>query len=109
MSGRPANRVAYENAKQAIEAYIAQLETVSSTTGAEIRTFVDEYANTNPEITALHSQLKDIKEDTPVLQDRYETEKRASDAVTTTDVSMYYIKGVVAVALLSIVLLVSAV
>lgn len=107
MTGRPENRTAYESAQQSIDAYIAQLETLSTRTGTEIRSFVDDYVNTNPELTSLHSQLREIKQEAPGLKDRYETEKRASDAVTTTDISMYYTKGVVAIALMGIGLLIS--
>lgn len=107
MTGTMAHRTAYETAQRSIEAYIAQLRTRADTNATEIQSFVDEYATANPELVALQSELRTIKEETPRLRDRYETEKRVGNVQTAVDTTLYYAKGVIVLVLAGIAFLVS--
>lgn len=103
MTGTPASRTAYENAQRLLDTQLTTLRTRSDTTATNIQKFVDEYVKANPEVVSLTSQLKTIQREAPILQNRYETEQRTSEAITTVDISMYYLKGFVTLASLSIV------
>jgi hypothetical protein len=102
MNGTPASRAAYEAAQASIEQQLTSLQTQVDTTATDIQTFVDDYVDANPELISLQSQLKTIQRESPGLENRLETEKRASDEVSAIDVSLYYSRGFIVLSALAI-------
>ena len=92
LTGRAEYKTAYENAQTWITNYLNQLNTRIDEDKEYVNKFVSEYANTNPELSALQEQMKTIRTEGPKLQDRYETEKKMREEAPE-DFTPYYIKG----------------
>ena len=107
VSGNSGLRPAIDTDKAWLDSYVASVDQQSQQQQTYIQRFVDEYKNTNPELVAMQEKLKEIREKGPVLQDAYETEKKAVEEEPI-DYTPYYVKAGLIIGVAVVVGLVSA-
>lgn len=101
LTGNGAFKVAYENAETWIRNYLNRLRQQAEGNNQVVSKFVRDYEKTNPELIALQKDMKGIRKEGPRLEDKYETEKRIYEQAPS-DLTSFYVKGVIAAALLGI-------
>jgi hypothetical protein len=107
VTGNGALKPAIDTDKKWLDSYVASLDQRSQQQQTYIQRFVKEYENTNPELIAMQGKLKEIREKGPVLQDAYETEKKAVEEEPI-DYTPYYVKTGLIVGVAVVVGVVSA-
>jgi hypothetical protein len=107
MTGNPAYKTAYENAKSWMDTYVAQKEKDIQQDSEYIKGFVKEYAQTNPEMVTLQSHMKRINKEGPAIQDRYITEQALKSTPPPLDMTPYYVKAGVVAALTGVLVVLS--
>lgn len=106
LSGKATYKTAYENAQKWIETYLTKLEKEMTDDTNYIDGFVKDYADTNPQLDVMKTNMAAIRKDGPKLQDTYETLKRGDQQVPE-DMTSYYVKGIAVAGILGIVAAVS--
>lgn len=91
VSGDTAARESALVFKKWLDDYIITLNQAASNDSAYITQFVKEYSETNPELSKMQQQLKNVREQGPKLQDTLETEQLAEKEVPV-DMTSYYVK-----------------
>ena len=91
VSGNSAYKVAYENAERWIQLYLKNLEDKVTEDKQYVDKFVQEYSQTNPELDRIRSQLQQVQEKGPKLQDQYDTIKLVGEEPPP-DNTMFYVK-----------------
>lgn len=107
VTGNAALKPAVETDKAWLDSYIASLEQQSQQQQSYIQKFMSDYQRTNPDLIEMQSKMKEIREKGPVLQDAYETEKKAAEEEPI-DLTSYYVKAGLIVGVAVAVGLVSA-
>jgi CHASE3 domain sensor protein len=108
ITGNQAYKVAYENAEAWMKKYVQDKEKQTEEQSHAIDGFVKNYAETNPEILRLGSEMKNIRKEGPRLQDRYATEQKINkQGEETLDMTPYYVKTGIAAAVLGVLITVS--
>lgn len=90
-TGNAANKTAADEAKKWIDDYLKGMGDEVETDTAYIRQFVSDYKDTNPDLIKMQETIRKVKEEGPILQDTYETEKKAV-YVEPYDVQQFYTK-----------------
>ena len=91
VSGNSAYKVAYENAERWIQLYLKNLEDKVTEDKQYVDKFVQEYSQTNPELDRIRSQLQQVQEKGPKLQDQYDTIKLVGEEPPP-DNTVFYVK-----------------
>lgn len=104
LTGNTAYKTAYTNAQEWIELYLRNLEQSVSKGASSIDKFVKDYAQANPDMMNMKSQLRTIQEEGPRLQDAYVTEQKANEAPPPPDTTHYYVKGAIVAGLVVLLL-----
>jgi flagellar biosynthesis chaperone FliJ len=106
VTGNTGLKQAVDTDRNWLDSYIASLNQRSQQQQNFIQKFMKDYQNTNPELIEMQSKLKEIREKGPVLQDAYETEKKAQEEEPV-DYTSYYVKAGLIVGVGTVVALVS--
>jgi hypothetical protein len=98
-----------ETDKKWLDDYVRWLGEQSDRQGQAIRTFVQNYQSTNPELVKLQSQIRTVRDQGPKLQNEYETVKQAAEEQDAPlDFSGYYVKAGLILGVLGLIAAVSA-
>lgn len=106
-TGNAAIKPAVNRDKAFLDQYLEYMNTRIEGQQTQIRKFVNNYENANPELVQMQQELKKIQADGPKLQDVYETEKKAQEEEPM-DFSPYYVKAGLIVGVGALVAVVSA-
>ena len=107
VTGNAGLKPAVDTDKAWLDSYITSLEQQSQQQQSYIQKFMQDYQKTNPDLIEMQSKMKEIREKGPVLQDAYETEKKAAEEEPV-DLTPYYVKAGLIVGVAVAVGLVSA-
>lgn len=107
VTGNAGLKQAVDTDRKWLDSYVASLNMNSEQQQNFIQKFMKDYQNTNPDLIEMQSKLKEIRQKGPVLQDTYETEKRAQEEEPV-DYTTYYVKAGLIVGIGTVVALVSA-
>lgn len=102
VTGQSTYKVAYENAQRWIELYLKNLQSQVDSDQAFVSQFLQEYSRTNPELDTMRTNMKEIQEKGPQLQDQYETLVRSKENEEQVDTTSLYLKAVAIAGLLGI-------
>jgi hypothetical protein len=92
VSGSATYKIAYENAERWIQLYLKNLEDKAGADKEYVDAFLQNYAQTNPEIGRIRSQLREVQEKGPQLQNQYDLIKRVVEQPVPSDNTSFYVK-----------------
>lgn len=99
-NGDSAAQARAETLKAWLDAHLQQVQSAVTAKRTAIQSFVDQYAGSTSDIEQVRKAFQEVKERGPVLQDVYETDKRAAVAQTMDyNLAPIYIKSVLVVGL----------
>lgn len=106
LTGDAAKKTAYEAAQQTIETYLQSLRASMQKNQTYVDTFLQEYAQTNPELVKAQQKIREARQEGPKAQDDLTRIKRMEPPPM--DWTPYYIKAGLVGGLAAVIILVSA-
>jgi hypothetical protein len=109
VTGNDAYKTAYESALATVNAGIGSMSSAVGTNDTYIQGFINSYATTNRDITALQQRSRMIQAEGPALQDSLaQTEQLHSQIVSAEDETSLYVKAGIVLGLVIIVGIIGA-
>jgi hypothetical protein len=109
VTGNDAYKTAYESALATVNAGIGSMSSAVGTNDTYIQGFINSYATTNRDITALQQRSRMIQAEGPALQDSLaQTEQLHSQTVSAEDETSLYVKAGIVLGLVIIVGIIGA-